>query len=287
MEDFQILERNGEEIREELASLLDIWACQLNWKSYKKQYPLAVIAYYQYIQWPPSSELDPEDSNRKRNDFIYWEMKEVGACVSTLNQLLKGYISPDPQYRIGVIKKFEAETLKKESANSFLKEIKEEPVNSTRAASISTKLNEIKLGELIYYGLVLHSDFCRIYEYLNSRFDKSTPISPLVKVDKWSGTLPQAVLYHITLIKGEIEEEIDTNSIQKECGMLAERYGFKGYKRFSDYYNAISNNKKEVRGGSPFTYRDAEIVENALKQNFPDNPFLIPKLHKITKPHYP
>ncbi|MDT0678313.1 hypothetical protein [Autumnicola musiva] len=283
-----IVESDGKEIKEKLIILLNFWALEWNWKTYKNEYfPIKAMAYYELIQFPNITELDPENSNKKRNDFIYWELKELGNFIIGLNKSLSSYPVRHSYMRISFIKKYDADKVRKERSNKFIKEIKEEPDFDQRELKIRNRLIDSDLEETIYFALKVYNDFCKIYEYLNSEFDSTIPINPLTKADKWGGTLPQAVLYHLILIKGGIEDRIDTTSIMNECENLAKKYGFKGWKRWSDFYNAIENKKKEVRSRDPFTYRDAEIVEKTLRENYPKRQDLIGELHNTTHPIYP
>ncbi|WP_282017747.1 hypothetical protein [Salegentibacter mishustinae] len=290
MDDLDIIEDKGEALKEKLIVLLDSWGSSMNWKTYKNNlFPTKALAYYRYIQYPAIQELDPIDSNTKRNDFIYWEMHDIGTHITFLNDVIARYSLHSPEYRISFLKRYQSNIKKKKSSKGFLKKITKEGIQSSRRSLIKNYLNECDLEDCMYLTSIIYRDFCRIYEYLTSNFDRSIPVNPLVKSDPWSGTLKQAVLYHVTLINSGVEEDIDRTSIQKECGRLAEKYGFTGYKRFSDYFNAIMNNKKKARSGEgdTFSSEDAERVEKALKQNYPERPDIIEHLYDKTRPIYP
>ncbi len=276
------------ELNDILVEYLDSWACSWNWKLYKKEYfPINALNYYKPSKYLFEKEMSPENSNKKRNDFIYWELAEIGGYISHLQEVFAVYSIHDTWNKERFIKKIVSDNDRKKSFKKFLKQIVEEPSSYDRSISIQERIDQSNTDEKIFYLSKIYKDFCRIHEYLNSQFNSSAFIRPMYRLNTFSGTLTQAVLYHFTLINSGIEKDIDRNALQKECQKLASLYGFTGYKRFSDHFSAIANNREIVRGGAPFTYDDAKIVEKGLRQKYPNRPDIIEHLYNKTRPIYP
>ena len=143
-------------------------------------------------------------------------------------------------------------------------------------------MNQSNSDEIIFYVSKIYKDFCRIYEYLNSEFDSKKQINPITKVEKWKN-LQQVVLYHAVLIDSGKEDRIV--EVKADCLKLAAKYGYKGWKRFSTYYSAITN-RKFLDGKMPFNQDDVVVVKKALEENFPENDLVIENLEVINRSEF-
>lgn len=277
----------SKELRDVLMDYADIWAREWNWKLYTKElFSLNTQFYYKYHQYPSSNSVELQSFIKVRNDFIYWEMKEIGNSISNLQNKFSDYSIHDSWNNERFLKRIKAQKGFKASFKEFKMKIINDPDSFERSNYLKSKIESFNSDELIYCVSIIYQDFCKIYEFLVQKFDSKIPVNPLAKVNRWGGTLPQAVLYHMVLAKAGIEKELDTSS-EEEATKLSIKYGYKGSKRWIDHHKAIVDNKEIVRGRKPIFHKDGEIVENALKENYPEKTDLIDELYKITFPIYP
>lgn len=278
----------SKELRDVLIDYADIWAREWNWKLYTKTlFSINAQFYFLHRQNRSSNSENPEDFIKVRNDFIFWEMKEIGNSISNLQNEFSDYSIHDSWNNERFLKRIKAQKGIKASFKEFKNKIINDPDSFERSNYLITEIESFNSDELIYCVSIIYKDFCKIYEFLVQKFDSKIPVNPLTKVNRWGGSLPQAVLYHMVLAKAGIEKELDTSSMEEEATKLSIKYGYEGFKRWIDHHQAIVDNKEIVRGRKPILYKDGEIVENALKENYPEKTNLIDELYKITFPIYP